>query len=231
MKSDQHSIQLAEMFPLLREWIIPRMDNSKEELARENRSFSRRSRFLSRLSHQSPAAGRYLNGSLHDSTVLRWKSTSTHAHLTVDEFSTHCLFDVLATRLGLTKRACFRKPAPLEIIFETLKQVRVYRISRNRNQPVTVRRAVKPGWEWYDSDIAYLRQDAVSLGIAFCSKGGARYLIVVEAANIQFVERQRTAFVCHFGAGNLAIFKRYWKARSHRPFDCSNVGEFIEIAT
>lgn len=207
------------------------MDDSNEELEREARSWRRRSRLLSQFSRRSPTANRYLNGSLHDSTVLSWKTTSTHAQLVVDEFSTHCLFDVLATRLGLIKGGCFRKPAPLEIVFRQLRSVKTYRLSRNRNPSFAVRRAVTPGWEWYDSDVAYLRQDAISLGIAFCSKSGARYLVVVEAANIRLVEGQRRAFIRHFGARHLATFNKYWKARSHRVFDCSNVGEFVGIAS
>lgn len=222
------STQLAERFPLLRGNIAPHYDDLDYELAMEKRATRRHARLLSALAKKAPRVRNYLNGSLHDSSILNCRRSSNQLQLVLDDFSTHCLFDVLAGCLKLTRHSCFKKAAPLEIVFVGLKAISAFRIADSHNRATRVRVKINPGWTWINSDFEFVNKTGFGLGVSFQSKRGQWYLVALECQQIRFVEKQRSAFIKHFGTRRLGIFDKYWKARRHRAFDCSNVSDFIK---
>jgi hypothetical protein len=225
------STKVAHQFPLLALacGLIQGDDISELKIQRDAAKLQEER--LRRFCSQNPLAKRYLGGNLHDSALMEVRIEPNQVELIMDEFSTHCLFDVLARHIGLTTRACYKHAAPLHIKFSDVKCVELLRIGTNgaiRNcNPPTARSSM----EWIADEFVSVGPRGFGLGVLFCSREGKYRLLIIEAVKMHFVERQRQAFVAAFGRRRLPVFERYWKARSHRPIDCSSVREFLDDAS
>ncbi len=231
MNRRSDSTEVAHQFPLLALacGLIQGDDTSELKIQRDAAKVQERR--LRRFYPQNPLAKRYLGGNLHDSALMEMRIEPNHVELIVDEFSTHCLFDALARHIGLTKRACYKRAAPLQIKFSSVKRVELIQIGTNGAMRKCNPPAARLSMEWIADEFTSVGPRGFCLGVLFCDRAGKYRMLILEAVKMHFVERQRQAFVEAFGRGCLPVFERYWKARSRRPFDCSSVSEFLDDAS
>lgn len=195
----------------------------------EQAACNRREALLAKLARRFPLARRYFSDMLHDSTLLRICSHADRLALFLDEFSSHCLFDVVAEISGLTTGGCIHRSAPLEIVFEGARSISVARVSRHNLISRCRLDAIKPDFEWIHDELAFVGKDTFSMGIWFATPRGSAVFLRFEAESVRFKEGQERTFKRLFGRDAIGIFRAFWKARATRPFDCSTVREFVSI--
>ncbi len=172
----------------------------------------------------------YLGSRLHDSWVRSVKNTGDDLSFVLNDFSTKCFCDALATTAGVPVPKSHRI-FPLHLIFKDIKRVSLYRHFKGKLMPVNPKAALRNLDEFLYDEIVSIDTTKIEIGMLFWTSGnqGGHMLCHVEAQSINVRECQRSAFLKAFEGHFMSTFDRYWLARqSGYYFDYSTALKFLE---
>jgi len=196
----------------------------RDELLEESKSFLHRG-------HAN------LNSRLHDSWVQGASFEQGILTLALNDFSTHCLADILVDSFNLSiPHEGLVFPIELNFFGPRVQAPFLYRINKNGNLiPINFTKFGLLLDSFLYDEIVDLTEGELEIGILFDLKLRLRHspyiptcLMWLKAERMEIVEHQREAFTNLFSEKFLDVFDRFWEQRSvGKVFDCSNVGQFI----
>ncbi|HKQ49782.1 MAG TPA: hypothetical protein VJZ71_17035 [Phycisphaerae bacterium] len=208
--------------------VLSSTDATDHAMSAESAACERGRSLVQYLSRATQKAAWYLGGYLHDSEVLHSSLVNNEFHIRLDDFSTHCLFDVLARHRGMTTDSCFGKPAPLDVMIRHVDQIDFFQLEEDQRFSRCDSNVLVPKSTWLYDDIDFARPEQFGLGLIFWTPSSDHILVALHARSIEFDEHQEESFVSLFGVECVDLFNAYWKARKRRSFDRSQIKDVLE---